>query len=740
MSTSLGKDQFDLSILSVRDKTINRIYFISMLLVTPALVASIFRISVTGFKWVYLIQIVLEFSLIFIYIFRGKLSLNLKIYYFLAATFITSYTGLYSFGYFGEAKTFLLLIPIFVALFLNKKLAYYSAVICAIAIGIIAYLYVNEIRTYNIDLIAYINSPLKWTALIFTYLTIMVLLIYIITTTLKAQNDETRRRVEKDLQLAGIAGAFPGVVFQFRVRQNGSYYFSYISDKAKEIFGLSHDVRSTNWTKFDMLHEDDMEKLLESINKSVKHKSDWSFEGRIISTTNSEGFKWFKGVSSPVEMADELVYNGVLLDITTEKAAEKAIENEKRFSDKLINNIPGIFYLFESLEGKYKLTRWNLYHADELGYQAEEIRGQEPPFFFASNSQSTFLDNFNKLLNGQEQEVEFESNLKMKSGEEVPFYLSGQLFKDMHKQYFFLLGTNVKELKNVQAELDEHRLHLKSLVRERTKDLQSSNEDLVKTNAELEHALDQLHEAQDRLVQSEKLASIGTFVAGIAHEINNPLNFIAGGQNILGHSLDDFQDHKGTEAYEDLETAHEMISDGMARVSNIVKALMTFSFSGQSVLQDANINKILDNSLLFLKSKLTDDIKVVKEYGLQNNVPVYEEKVHQIFLNILDNAIYATSQSVSDQVDKQLTIVSQVVNENDKEFAQIKISNTGSCIPEEKIKQIFDPFYTTKQPGEGTGLGLSITYSLVQEHEGTITANNIEGGVEFSINFPYSSN
>ncbi len=732
MKTNFGNKEISQVLNQVKDKIINRILLISMIIILPALVVSINRYTLTGFKFLYVIQVLLELTLIGTYFFRHRLSVQLKTLIFLSLLLATTISGLMTFGYFGESKAFLIIVPLFTALFLNKKYAYYSIVFCGAILTLTAVMYLGGYSVYEFDVQEYIDTPGKWMAMLFTYVTIMVLLIYIYTTTVETQNKAVKRQVEQDLQIASIANSVPGVVFQLRAPQGRPYYFSYVSSKASQIFGINEEEKS-QWPRFKQIHPEDRDALVRSIQDAIEKKSDWSFEGRIFS--DARKVKWFKGVSTVAEIGDELVYNGVLLDVTSEKEAEEAKEKEKRFTESIINNLPGIFYLYEMHESGPRLIQWNYNKVRELGYTDDEIKHQGPLFIVDEDEKSKVANAINKMLDVGY--VELETILRKKCGEKVPYYVNGQTFKRDGKQYFFGLGTDIKELKEVQSELDEHRLHLKKLIRERTIDLQNTNEELVKANKELETMLKKFNDAQDRLIQSEKLASIGTFVAGIAHEINNPLNFIAGGQNILGHSLNDFEQHKGTEEYEDLETAHEMISDGMARVSNIVKALMTFSFSGTSVLQETDLNKILDNSLLFLKAKTGNNVKVQKQYKLDIPIPVFEEKVHQIFLNILDNAVFEAAKE--DQENHDVIIRTDLIKEGEEEFAQVSIFNSGGHIPEEKLKQIFDPFYTTKPPGTGTGLGLSITYSLVQEHKGNITAHNVDGGVEFRIKFPFAA-
>jgi two-component system, NtrC family, sensor kinase len=249
-------------------------------------------------------------------------------------------------------------------------------------------------------------------------------------------------------------------------------------------------------------------------------------------------------------------------------------------------------------------------------------------------------------------------------------------------------------------------------------------------NRLLEKQKVELQAAQQRLVQSEKMVSIGTLTAGVAHEINNPLNFISGGLTIL-KDIQERLDWKGQEEYEKrCMTATRMAFDGLERSAGIVRALMTFSHRGGSKKVDSDLNEIIDNTLMFLKSKISDDIRVIKNYDLRGPVAVFPEKMHQVVMNIIDNAIYAVNNSASG--DKIISISTGMV----RGHLSLSFFNSGPPIAEEHLPRLFDPFFTTKEPGQGTGLGLSICYTLVSEHGGGIEANNVPGGVRFTVTIP----
>jgi signal transduction histidine kinase len=226
------------------------------------------------------------------------------------------------------------------------------------------------------------------------------------------------------------------------------------------------------------------------------------------------------------------------------------------------------------------------------------------------------------------------------------------------------------------------------------------------------------------------MASIGTLTAGIAHEINNPLNFISGGLNIVSE-LQETLDWKGQEDNKKrFSMATKMAKDGLQRSVDIVKAMMTFSHRGGSKKVESDLHEIIDNTLMFLNSKIAEDIRIIKHYNLDRRVPVFPEKMHQVIMNILDNSLYAVNMDPSRP--KTITITTR----KKKDKVIIAITNTGPTIKKEHLAQLFDPFFTTKDPGQGTGLGLSICYTLVSEHGGEIHAENTHDGTLFTVILP----
>jgi len=268
-----------------------------------------------------------------------------------------------------------------------------------------------------------------------------------------------------------------------------------------------------------------------------------------------------------------------------------------------------------------------------------------------------------------------------------------------------------------------------------------------------------LKSTQGQLVQSEKMASLGVLTAGIAHEINNPVNFIfAGTEALQTHieellevfekytELDDIstQDFptKIQEIYdlkEEIELEEDFAEDtlsllgdvrtGAVRITEIVKGLRTFSRLDEDVFKMVSLIESIDSTLVILRNKYKNRIEIIKNYASDiPKIECYPGKLNQVFMNLLANAI----QAIEDE--GKIYITTQLHQEH---HVRISIRDTGKGIPEQVKNRIFEPFFTTKEVGEGTGLGLSISHGIIEKHKGKISVESEEGeGTEFTIILP----
>ncbi|MFB2978768.1 AAA family ATPase [Microseira sp. BLCC-F43] len=277
---------------------------------------------------------------------------------------------------------------------------------------------------------------------------------------------------------------------------------------------------------------------------------------------------------------------------------------------------------------------------------------------------------------------------------------------------------------------------------------------------ELQTAIEELRCTQLRLIQTEKMSSLGQLVGGMAHEINNPINFIYGNlqhandyaQDLL-ELLSLYQKHYANPIPEIVEKAEEIelefikkdftkilgsMESGAERLRDLVLSLRNFSRLDESARKTVNIHQGMDSTLTILHKKL-GDIKVIKEYGKLPLVNCYAGEVNQVFMNILSNAIDALDRGVGSKVDSTQVPTIRICTElRERNQVAIHIADNGVGISSEVVDKIFDPFFTTKPVGKGTGLGLSISYQIVvEQHGGQLLCQSAPGeGTQFTIVLP----
>ncbi|WP_430817830.1 sensor histidine kinase [Carboxylicivirga sp. RSCT41] len=260
-----------------------------------------------------------------------------------------------------------------------------------------------------------------------------------------------------------------------------------------------------------------------------------------------------------------------------------------------------------------------------------------------------------------------------------------------------------------------------------------NNKDLDQHIEELKATNKHLRATQQQLIHSEKMATLGILTAGVAHEINTPLNFIATSSVLLGNAIEDLQeglDNKQVE--ETLHQANDILNKGVEQAAFIVSSLMTFSYDGTSEKTMCDIQAIIKSTLLFTKAKTPLDLTIDYRDEIDEPIYAYPEKIHQVILNIIDNAINASL----DTPIKLIKIRSYTQHGNNGNFACISVYNNGSKITKEVGSKIFDPFFTTQSTNNGTGLGLSTAFNLVKDHNGELNYINHKNGVEFIVKLP----
>lgn len=440
------------------------------------------------------------------------------------------------------------------------------------------------------------------------------------------------------------------------------------------------------------------------------------------------------------------------------KEKEKTDESELRFRQLTNLAFEGIVIHNNGICMDVSLPFCNM-----TGYTLEELNGK-------NLVQLMIPEKYHKMVAAQLQKSEteeYEIEGVKKSGIVFPIAL---ISRDITWKGEPARVTSVRDItkrKEVERELEKYRESLELLVKERTdeldtavEELRASNEELYTTNEkindqknQLNETLEKLTEAQAQLVQSEKMASIGVLVAGIAHEINNPVNFIStsvyGMKTNLPHlrrlvdlykklSVTQSESIKAEIVKEEEKLSLEQFFDlfslalknidtGVGRTTEIVHGMRSFTSANDKRQTTYDIHHNIDNTLIILYNQYKKHIKIKKNYGKIPLIKCFSGQINQVWMNILANAILSIKE-------KGEIAISTSLNNN---MVLVSIKDTGCGMTDEVMSKIFDPFFTTRSVGKGTGLGLSITYNNIKNNKGEIKVKSrIDEGTEFIVSLP----
>lgn len=444
------------------------------------------------------------------------------------------------------------------------------------------------------------------------------------------------------------------------------------------------------------------------------------------------------------EVVQGLVFN--LRDVTDKHKTEFELAKKERYYRTLIEKSFDVTFICDA-EGA--ITYMSPSAEQILGYKGSDLINYDGEIFFTHDSWLTFQEGLHWLRDNPEQSLRNELKLCTRHDGHIDVELVGRnLLEDEAVKGFLIMIRDISERAEAEEILRNYNIRLK-------REIENHTEELKEKNIALEKLLSDLKEAQVQLIQSEKLASLGQLTAGIAHEVNNPINFVSANVGPLKTDLGEIkllldkyeQLHTSSQVEEQLKEIEVLrkeldvdflleeinallagIEEGAKRTKEIVTGLKDFARIDEEVIKPINLHEGLDSTLKLINSHLRKNhIAVIKKYDALPEVECYPGKINQVFMNVFTNAMQAIGR------DGTITIRTWA----DEDKAYIAIKDTGPGMTEEVKAKIFEPFYTNKKVGEGTGLGLSISYSIIQSHKGSIEVISAPGeGAEFIISIP----
>jgi PAS domain S-box-containing protein len=576
-------------------------------------------------------------------------------------------------------------------------------------------------------------------------------------------------------------------------------YFKQMNPVCEKTLGFtSKEFLSQPWLEF--IHPDDQPSTLKHLQKLATATGPLQFENRYRCKDGS--YKWLLW-NATLCQEEQLIY-AAARDNTERKQAEEAQRESQECFRLFVEGVDD--YAIMMLDPLGRIVSWNAGAERIKCYQASEIVGQHVSCFYTNEDIQIGKPEQGLKIAASQDRFEDEGWRVRKDGSKfwANVVTTALRTEDGQLRGFARVTRDITERKLASQALQKAHDELEKRVEERTAELTQTNELLKQKIAEHEQAeaalrqskarlknqaqqleaetrharslLQELQRTQAQLIQTEKMSSLGQLIAGIAHEINNPVGFIYGNLDYatcyvkdLMRLVDLYSFHYPQPVAQiqaeikaidldflmsDMPKLLSSMKVGATRIRQVVLSLQNFLRAEQAKMKPVDIHEGIDSTLLLLQHRLkataeTPEIKVCKEYGILPLVECYAGQLNQVFMNLLTNAIDVLEASAGNQDSPRCISVTTGVEEIRREYtgansdektphAVIRIADNGPGMSEEVCRRLFDPFFTTKPVGKGTGLGLSISYQIVVEkHGGQLTCVSEPGrGAEFLIAIP----
>ncbi|MDP1823445.1 MAG: PAS domain S-box protein [Archangium sp.] len=503
-----------------------------------------------------------------------------------------------------------------------------------------------------------------------------------------AAEDVTERRQDVN-RLEKIASMVPGVVYQFRLRPDGTSSFPFSSAAIRQVYRVTpEEVKDDAAAVFRRIHPEDVARVTQTIQRSARELSPWRDEYRV--RYDDGVVRWLRGDAVPEQEADgSVLWHGFISDITERKQADEALKkSEARFELAMDATSDGL---------------WDWDIATDVGYFSPgyyRMLGYDPDSFTASGqSWSELIHPDDRAaaqqanqdcIEGRRERFEVEYRMKSKAGDWRWILGRGKaVARDPRGRALRMLGTHVDitERKRMEA----------------------------------------------GLAQSDRLASMGMLAAGVAHEINNPLSYVLASLDALAQELPKLGEVAPAQLADLVDCAQSAL-EGTRRIRKISRSLGAFSRVERVEVNNIDLNQTIETAATMAHNEVKYRAALVKELGQVPAVLASDGKLAQVFLNLIINAAHAIDEG---HVDRNRITVRTWSDGRDV-FARVE--DTGHGIPPENLERIFEPFFTTKKAGVGSGLGLSISRNIVSEFGGDLVVESTVGeGTRLTVRLPAST-
>ncbi|KPQ39303.1 MAG: Histidine kinase-, DNA gyrase B-, and HSP90-like ATPase [Phormidium sp. OSCR] len=567
-------------------------------------------------------------------------------------------------------------------------------------------------------------------------------------------------------------------------------HFKHLSPAWESVLGHSHqELKSRPW--IDWIHRDDLQKTLSHIhNLVIVGKEQVIFKNRLRCRNGK--YRWLSWQAN-YDAQNHLIYTQVSdlgerpgCSISPNLSVQKFNSPEEHFR-LLVDGVKD--HAIYMLDRHGRVISWNSGAERINGWEAHEIIGQSSSIFFTSESRQRHLPEKVLTVAATSGRVEFENWRMRKDGSSFWANVTISALRDEQGQLlgYATITRDVTDRKREEEALQQAYDNLEKRVTERTAELQAANsrlreevqirrqteealrqseQRLTQQAAQLEQTLRELQNTQAQLIHTEKMSGLGQLVAGVAHEINNPVGFIHGNLEHASHYVQDllrlircYQKHYPNPNPEieaeieeidldfliaDMPKLLASMNQGTERIQAIVQSLRHFSGLNEAKYKEVDIHQALNSTLRVLDHRLKGDgryheIEVIREFDADLvKVACFPGQVNQAFANVISNAIDALREREDSpqEFDYQPRLTVQTQRLDDR--VRISFIDNGPGMPESVRSRIFDPFFTTKPVGKGTGLGLSTTYQIiVEKHQGSLLCESPnQQGTVMSLELP----